>query len=187
MPASARAMTIRGVVSRTFVLLALVAASAAFSWRACAQELALATPLTFGGALVGFVLAMVTSFKPAWSRVLAPVYAVAEGLFIGAVSVLFEQRFHGIVVQTVCLTFSVMFVLLAGYQSGLIRVSQTFRSVIVAATAGIVLLYLGNMVFAMFSHQSFGFLQSAGPMGIGFSLLVAAVAALNLVLDFDFI
>ena len=136
---------------------------------------------------MGFILALSTSFKPAWSPVLSPLYALAQGLFIGSISVFFEQRFHGIVVQTVCLTFCVMFALLAGYQSGLIRVSQTFRSVIVAATAGLALLYLGNLAFAMFSHQSFGFLQSAGPLGIGFSLLVSAVAALNLVLDFEFI
>ena len=180
-------MTIRGVVGRTFLLLLLVAGSAAFAWRSCIQEPALAGPFSMGGALVGFVLALVTSFKPAWSRVLAPAYAVVEGLFIGAISMYFEQRFPGIVIQTVCLTFSVMFALLAGYQSGLIRVSQTFRSVIMAATTGIVLLYLGNMVVAMFNHQGFGFLQSAGPMGIGFSLLVSAVAALNLVLDFEFI
>ncbi|MBV9999074.1 MAG: Bax inhibitor-1/YccA family protein [Verrucomicrobia bacterium] len=187
LPASARAMTLRGVVSRTLLLLVLVAGSAAFSWRACLHEPGLAAPFAFGGALGGFILAMVTAFRPVWSRVSGPCYALAEGLFIGSVSVFFEQRFHGIVVQTVCLTFSVMFALLAGYQAGFIRVSQTFRSMIVAATAGVVLLYLGNMIFSLFSHQSFGFLQDAGPVGIGFSLLVAAVAAMNLVLDFEFI
>ena len=187
LPASARAMTMRGVVGRTLLLLAMVAASAAFSWRACLHEPGLAAPFAFGGALSGFILALATCFRPAWSRVSSPLYAVVEGLFIGSVSVFFEQRFPGIVVQTVCLTFSVMFALLAGYQSGFIRLSQTFRSMIVAATAGLVLLYLGNLIFSLFSHHSFAILDNAGPIGIGFSILVATVAAMNLVLDFEFI
>ncbi|HEY0789529.1 MAG TPA: Bax inhibitor-1/YccA family protein [Chthoniobacterales bacterium] len=187
LPISARAMTVRGVVGRTFFLLILVAASAALSWSWASQDASFAMPGAMGGALGGFAVGLLTSFRPAWSRFLAPCYALLEGLFIGAISVFLERRFPGIVFQAVCLTFSVMFALLAGYQAGIIRVSQTFRSVVTTATLGIVFLYLGNMVFSLFTHHGFSLIEGSGPLSIGFSLIVAGIAALNLVLDFDFI
>ncbi len=180
-------MTLRGVVARTVLLLLLVTASAAYSWSAVWREPATAGTLAMGGALVGFALAMIISFRPSLSRVLAVPYALAEGFFIGTLSVLLETRFHGIVIQAVCLTFSVMFALLAAYQSGLIRVTQTFRSVVVAATGGIAVLYLANLVFGMFAHHSLPFLSGSGSMALGFSVLVCVIAALNLVLDFEYV
>jgi len=139
------------------------------------------------GALGGFVVAMVTSFKKDWAAVTSPIYAVLEGLFIGGISLVMEQRFPGLVLQAVLLTFGVMFALLAAYQSRIIRPSETFKSVIVGATFGIVVVYLVSMVLQLFFHTEIPLINGSGPIGIAFSLVVVGIAALNLVLDFDFI
>jgi uncharacterized YccA/Bax inhibitor family protein len=182
-----RPMTLGGVVHKSFILLALVAGTAAFAWTYSVTHPAFLYPALMGGAFGGLVIGVVTAFKRTWAPVTSPLYAVLQGLFIGTLSVSLEARFPGIVFQAVCLTFGVAFALLGAYQCRLIRASQTFRSVIVAATGGILVVYLVNLVFSLFSHRSFPFLQDSGPLSIGFSLFVVVVAALNLVLDFDFI
>jgi uncharacterized YccA/Bax inhibitor family protein len=110
-----------------------------------------------------------------------------QGLFIGGFSLIMEQRFPGLVLQAVMLTFGVMFALLAAYQSRIIRPSQTFKSVIVGATFGIMVVYLVSMVLQLFFHTGISMINDSGPIGIIFSLVVVGIAALNLVLDFDFI
>jgi uncharacterized YccA/Bax inhibitor family protein len=110
-----------------------------------------------------------------------------EGLFIGGISLVMEQRFPGLVLQAVLLTFGVMFALLAAYQSRIIRPSQTFKAVIVGATFGIVIVYLVSMALQLFFHAGIPLITDNGPIGIVFSLVVVGIAALNLVLDFDFI
>jgi uncharacterized YccA/Bax inhibitor family protein len=182
-----RPMTLGGVVHKSFILLALVAGTAAFAWTYSVAHPAFLYPALMGGAVGGLIIGVVTAFKKAWAPATAPIYAILQGLFIGTLSVSLEARFPGIVLQSVCLTFGVAFALLGAYQCRLIRASQTFRSVIVAATGGILIVYLANLVFNLLSHRSFPFLQDSGPLGIGFSLFVVAIAALNLVLDFDFI
>jgi len=111
---------------------------------------------------------------------------VLEGLFLGGISALMEARFPGIVLQAVGLTFGTLAALLFAYRSGLIRATENFKLGVVAATGGICLLYLANIVMGFFGH-SIGFIHESGWMGIGFSAVVVVVAALNLVLDFDFI
>jgi uncharacterized YccA/Bax inhibitor family protein len=180
-------MTLAGVINRSAVLLLLVAGTATGVWAYSNSNPSVVYPMVMIGALGGFAVAMVTSFKREWSPVTSPVYAVLEGLFIGGISLVMEQRFPGLVLQAVLLTFGVMFALLAAYQSRIIRPSETFKSVIVGATFGIVIVYLASMVMQLFFHTEIPLINGSGPIGIAFSLVVVGIAALNLVLDFDFI
>jgi uncharacterized YccA/Bax inhibitor family protein len=180
-------MTLPGVIHRSILLLLLVAGTSAGVWVYADSHPSAIYPTMMIGALGGFVVAMVTAFKKDWAAVTSPVYAVLEGLFIGGISLVMEQRFPGLVLQAVLLTFGVMFALLAAYQSRIIRPSETFKSVIVAATFGIVIVYLVSMVLQLFFHTEIPLINGSGPIGIAFSLVVVGIAALNLVLDFDFI
>ena len=184
----ADAMSLNGTVNKTAFLLVLVLATSMFTWsKAYAGAGAGLMPWVWGGAIGGLVLALVTVFKKQWAPVTAPLYAAVEGLFIGAISALFEQRFPGIVIQAVGLTFGTMAALLVAYRSGLIKATENFKLGVVAATGGIALLYLVNIGMRLFGFEGMGFIHDSGWMGIGFSAVVVVVAALNLVLDFDFI
>jgi uncharacterized YccA/Bax inhibitor family protein len=180
-------MTLAGVINRSIVLLLLVAGTATGVWAYSNSHPSVIYPMVMIGALGGFAVAMVTSFKRDWSPITSPIYAVLEGLFIGGISLVMEQRFPGLVLQAVLLTFGVMFALLAAYQTRIIRPSETFKSVIVGATFGIVIVYLVSMVMQLFFHTEIPLINGSGPLGIAFSLVVVGIAALNLVLDFDFI
>jgi uncharacterized YccA/Bax inhibitor family protein len=138
------------------------------------------------GAFGGFICAMVTVFKKEWSPALAPIYALLEGLVLGGLSAVTNVRYPGIAIQAVGLTFGVLFVLLFLYSSRIINVTQKFRLGVIAATGGIMVFYLVQMVLGFFGVH-FLALNGSGPLAIGISLVICAVAALNLVLDFDFI
>jgi uncharacterized YccA/Bax inhibitor family protein len=129
---------------------------------------------------------MVTIFTKEWSPVTAPIYALLEGLFLGGLSALLDLRYPGIAMQAVGLAFGTLFVMLLAYRSGLIPVTAKLRMGIIAATGGIALLYVLEMLLGFFGIQ-FVTINGSGPIGIAFSLFVVAIAALNLVLDFDFI
>jgi uncharacterized YccA/Bax inhibitor family protein len=180
-------MTLGGVIHRSVLLLLLVAGTAASIWTYANSHPGIIYPAVTAGALGGFIVGIITSFKRTWAAATAPLYAVLEGLFIGGFSLAMEQRFPGLVLQAVLLTFGVMFALLAAYQSRIIRPSQTFKSIIVGATLGIAVVYLISMMLQLFFHTSISFVHESGPIGIAFSLVVVGIAALNLVLDFDFI
>ncbi len=182
------AMTINGTVNKTGLLLILVLVGAMVSWSRFAgpQSLPAMMPLVLGGAVGGLVLALLTVFKKTWAPITAPLYAVAEGLFIGALSAIFEMRYPGIVMQAVGLTFGTMAAMLLAYRSGLIRATEKFKLGIVAATGGIFLLYLANFAMGFFGH-SIGFINAGSGVGIAFSAVVVVIAALNLILDFDLI
>jgi uncharacterized YccA/Bax inhibitor family protein len=184
--ASGESMTLSGAVNKTGILLICVVATAAWSWNRFATNPDSALPLLAVGAIGGFVVALVTVFKKEWSPVTAPAYALLEGLALGSISALYEARFHGIVMQAVGLTFGTLLVLLMAYRSGLIRATENFKLGVVAATGGIMLLYLVEFVLGFFGIH-FGAINGSGPIGIGFSVFVVIIAALNLVLDFDFI
>jgi uncharacterized YccA/Bax inhibitor family protein len=190
-PAGATAgptMTIQGAANKTGLLVLLAVAAAAWPFYTVLRtgDAALVLPWLAGGAIGGFVLALVTVFKRTWSPVTAPLYALCEGLFLGAVSGLFQLRYPGIAFQAVALTFGTLFALLFAYKSRLIKATENFKLGVMAATGGIALLYLASFVMRMFG-MPIGFLHSSGTLGIGISLFVVVVAALNLVLDFDFI
>jgi len=181
-------MTIDGVVNKTFILLGLLLMSAYYVWNKVlvTQDFATISPFMWGGVIGGLVVAMITIFKPNLSNITAPIYALLEGLALGGISIMMEMSYPGIVMQAVALTFAVMFALLAAYRSGLIKVTSTFRMMVVGATGGIFVFYLLDMVLGFFGI-GVPFVNGGGIFGIGFSLVVVAVAAMNLVLDFDFI
>jgi uncharacterized YccA/Bax inhibitor family protein len=180
-------MTLGGVINRSLLLLLLVAGTSVGTWVYAESHPSAVYPIMMTGAFGGFAVAIATTFKRNWAPFTAPVYAILEGFFIGGISLVMEIRFPGLVLQAILLTFGVMFALLALYQSRIIRPSQTFKSVIVGATLGIVVIYMFDMVLQLFFHTAIPMIQDGGPIGIAFSLVVVGIAALNLVLDFDFI
>jgi len=182
------AMTIQGTVNKTGLLLLCVVVSAAWTWGMVHSETPdAAYPWMIGGAFGGFVVALITAFKANWSPFLAPLYALLEGLFLGGVSAVFERSYPGVAVQAVALTFGVMFVMLLAYKFQIIRATRGFKLGVIAATGGIALVYLVNMVMRLLFHTNMSFLYAATPLGIGISLFVVIIAALNLILDFDMI
>lgn len=184
----ARVMTIQGTVNKTLLMLVLVLIPAVWVWN---KFFATGNPQAimfwlYGGVIGGFIVALVTIFKKQWSPVTAPLYSVLEGLAIGGISSFFEAQFPGIVIQAVALTFGTLFCLLLAYKSRLIKVTAKFRLGVVAATGGIVLIYVITIVLGFFGIRM-PYIHESGIIGIGFSLFVVIIAALNLVLDFDFI
>ncbi len=185
--AGVEAMTLQGAVNKTITLLALVVIGAGYTWNLFYNQGAAAVqPWMIGGLVGGFVVAMVTIFRQTWAPVLAPAYAVLEGLALGGISAFFEMRFPGIVMQAVALTFGVLFCLLIAYKSRLIKVTENFRLGVVAATGGIALVYMIGFIGSFFGWQM-PYIHESGVIGIGFSLFVVVIASMNLVLDFDFI
>jgi len=185
-----QAMTLNGTVNKTGFLLLLTVLTAAFAWNQALGPDGTPAPgfaaYVWGGAIGGLVLAIVTAFKKEWSPVTAPLYALVEGFFLGAISALYNHLYEGIVMQAVMLTFGTLFALLFAYRSGLIKATENFKLGVVAATGGIMLVYLATIVLRMFG-KDIPMIHESGIIGIGFSLFVIVIAALNLVLDFDFI
>jgi len=180
-------MSIEGVVNKTGVLISLVLLAAAWVWsRFMTAGIEAISGYMMLGVIGGFILAMIVSFRPTSARTLAWIYALMEGLFLGGISAMFEARYPGLVMQAVMLTFGVFFSLLFAYKAKIIRASAKFRMGVVAATGGIALFYFVSIILGFF-HVNIPFLYSASPLGIGFSVFVVIIAALNLVLDFDFI
>jgi len=182
------AMTLNGTINKTGLLLLLAVITAAFAWN---QVEITAEGMTgglyvWGGLIGGFILAMVTVFKKQWAPVTAPMYALVEGFFLGGISAVFEAKYPGIAFQAVLLTFGTLFALLMAYRSGLIKATENFKLGVVAATGGIALVYLATIVLGFFGID-IPMIHGNGIVGIGFSLFVVVIAALNLVLDFDFI
>jgi uncharacterized YccA/Bax inhibitor family protein len=187
---SSGVMTIQGAVNKTGFLLLLVLLSAGYVWTQYFRDpegsAASITTWMFVGAFGGFILAMVTVFKMEWAPYTAPIYALLEGLFIGAISSVAEQQFQGIVVQAVIYTFGTCIALLVAYKSGLIRATENFKLGVVAATGAIAIYYFLAIILGFFGIKA-PMINDNGVAGIVFSLVVVTVAALNLVLDFDFI
>lgn len=177
-------MTLQGTVNKTILSLCLLLATGAWLWLDASQETIYAWMI--GGFIGGFVLALVTVFKKEWAPITVPLYAIAEGLALGGISWVFEQQYPGIVGRAVTLTMGVFFALLFAYKFGAIRATEKFRSIIMAATLGIGLVYLVSFIMSFFGATP-GFLYEGSWLGIGFSLFVVGIAALNLVLDFDLI
>lgn len=180
------AMTIDGTVVKTGLLLALAVGGGAISWLAYANQSPLAMPLLMGGVVLGAIFALITIFKQTWAPATAPLYAVAEGLALGGISAIYNSQFNGIVLQAVGLTAGTLITLLLAYRSGLIKASENFKAGVVAATGSICLVYIVSIVLSYFG-TGIPFIHDNGIFGIGISLFIVAIAALNLVLDFDFI
>ncbi len=172
-------MTLDGAVNKTAILLSLCFGGAFIGW----NMPALAMP----GLIIGTILAFVTIFRnPAKAGTTAPFYAGFEGIALGGITVFAEAQYPGIGIQAIGLTFGILASLLFCYKSGIIKPTENFRLMIFSATMGIALLYLVSFIMSFFG-SGIGFIHSNGMFGIGFSLFVVGIAALNLVLDFDFI
>lgn len=181
-----RTMTVEGTTIKTAFLLLLAVLTAGFTWSQVVAGAPAAIPLMIGGGIGGFVLAIVTIFKPTWAPVTAPCYALAEGLMLGGISAMCASFHEGIVIQAIGLTMGTLLTMLICYRAGWIRATEKFKAGIFAATGGICLVYLASFVLGMFG-TTIPYIHGSGLIGIGFSLFVVVIAALNLILDFDFI
>ena len=178
-------MTVEGTVNKTAISLVILLLTATWTW-----NMGLGDPRVGGlvmvGVIGGLVTALVTVFKKTWAPYTTPAYAALEGLALGGISAAFESRYPGIASQAVFLTFGTLGSLLLAYRSGVIRATENFKLGVFAATGGIALVYLVGFVMSFFG-AGIPLIHESGLVGIGFSLIVVVVAALNLVLDFDFI
>jgi len=174
-------MTVQGTANKTGLLLLLCMLTAAISWNMPLLTL----PFMLVGSLGGFVVALVVIFKPAWAMVGGPVYAMLQGLAMGAISANFNRAYPGIAFQAVGISFGVLTVMLVAYTSGLVRATEKFKMGVLVATGGIALFYLGSFIMSFFGFSNPAL--ASGPIGIAFSLFVVVIAALNLVLDFAMI
>ena len=173
-------MTIQGTVNKTYISLGILILAATFTWSNPSPGLMLL------GGIGGFITAIITAFKKEWAPTTTPIYAALQGLLLGGISVMFNQQYPGIVIQAVYLTFGTLFALLCAYASGKIRVTENFKLGLVAATGGIFIFYMINFILGLFG-MGITSVYGNGIIGIGFSAVVVVIAALNLVLDFDFI
>jgi len=181
----AEPMTLGGTVNKTALSLFILLITAGYVWNRGANDPALPMWI-LGSVIAGFILALVTVFKKTWAPMTTPAYAAVEGVALGGISVVFESHYPGIVSQAVFLTFGTLGALLLAYRSGVIKATENFKLGIFAATGGIALLYLVSFVLSFFG-ASVPLIHSSGTWGILFSVFVVVIAALNLVLDFDFI
>jgi uncharacterized YccA/Bax inhibitor family protein len=179
---SSEAMSVSGTVNKSFFMLILLVFSASFVW----SRPEAAAPFLFPSVILGFIVALVTIFKKEYAPVTAPIYALVQGVVLGTISSFFEMRYPGIVIQAVGLTISTLFCMLFAYKTGIIKVTEKFKLGVVAATGSIAILYLASILMGFFG-ANIGFIHSSGPVGIGFSVFVVIIAALNLVMDFDLI
>jgi uncharacterized YccA/Bax inhibitor family protein len=180
-------MTLQGTVNKTGVLLLLATVTAAWTWGlARSGTPGAALPWMLGGIIGGLVMALVTIFKKDWSPFTAPLYAALEGLALGGISSILDQAYHGIAMQAVGLTFGVLAVMLFLYTAGIVRATPRFTLGVIAATGGIFVVYMVDMVLGFFGHHV-SLLYDSGPLGIGISLVIVIVASLNLIIDFGMI
>jgi uncharacterized YccA/Bax inhibitor family protein len=196
-PWKPKVMTVNGVISATAVLFVLLLASAAFGWsqtNGLTYDPVTGDPqygfpmLAWVGMVVGIGLAFLLMFKPHLAKIIAPIYAIAQGFFVGAISKMYESWYDGIVVQAAGATIAVFGVMLVLYRTRIIKVTNRFRKIVVSATIGIMVFYGICFLIQLFAgSDAVSFLSSPSLLGIGFSVLVAGLAAFNLALDFDFI
>jgi len=178
-------MTVNGTLDKTMLLFLCAVVPAAYTWQQFTAGFTdKAGMLMTVGAIVGFIFALIVSFTR--NKFLVPLYAACEGLFLGGISAVFNSAYPGIVLQAVIATFAAMFSMLALYRLRIIQCTDKFRSIVFTATISIAVLYLIQWI-ASFFHYSIPAIFGAGTIGIGFSALVVVIAALNLILDFDFI
>lgn len=180
-------MTINGTINKTGLMILLVIAAASYTWSmVMGENISGATTFAVVGGIGGFITALVTVFRPKSSPISAPVYAILEGLFLGSISAIINARYPGVAFQAILLTIGTLFTMLLLYRSGRIRATDRFRRGVFMATGAVFFAYLMSWILSLFGMQV-GYMHSAGPLGIIINLVVIVIAALNLILDFDFI
>jgi len=182
-------MTERGTLNKFGLLFLLVLASSIFTWNAFYQGKNI-LPWIIGSAILGFILALIICFTPRLAAYLVPVYGLVEGVFVGGISAYYNNAFAeqapGIVMQAVGLTFGVVIAMYLLYRLRIIKATQKFKTIVFTATAGIAVFYLLTWILRMFGI-TMPFIHESSTIGIGISLVIVAIAALNLILDFDMI
>ncbi len=176
--ADGQTMTASGAVTKTLFLAVLMLCTAVIGFTSPSSM------FLWGGAIGGLVIVLIASFKTAWSPVLAPLYALAEGLFVGTVTAMYAAAYNGIIFQAVSLTIGMLFIMLFLYQARIIVVTQRLRSGIIMATMAVMLVYLASWGLSFFGIQV-PYLHEGGIMGIGISVVIIGIASMNLLLDFD--
>ena len=179
-------MTLQGTINKTFYLLLLLCLSGLYTWGKAHSDPAAAWGWAMGGFFVGLVFYFITFFKPQWSAITGTVYAIGEGLMLGALSAIYEAQFHGIVLQAIMLTVGVLLAMLGLYSTRIIQPTEKFMLGVLAATGGIALLYVVTWVLGMF-NINIPYIYGNGMVGIGFSIFVVIIAALNLIINFGII
>lgn len=178
-------MSVQGTAIKTLGLTAILLVTASYAWIALGRG-ELSMGVLMGSGIAGLVLALITCFKPALAVWTAPLYAAAEGVFLGAISARFENVYNGIVVNAASLTMMTLLAMLIIYSNRWIVVTDKLRTGIFAATGAIFLLYMVSFLLRLFGIE-IPYIHASGPIGIAFSLFVVGLAAFNLLLDFDFI
>lgn len=179
---SAEVMTLNGTLNKTILLFTLLLISGYFAWQAVATGVA-PQAMLIGGIVGGLGLAIATVFKPQWSPITAPLYAIVEGVVVGAVSAIYETMFDGIVLKAVGLTLSVLFIMLVLYRTGTLKATPKFRKGVIVATGGVMFFYILNIIFGAFGGGVS--LGNLGLIGILIQLVIVGIASMNLILDFD--
>lgn len=185
-------MSIQGVVNKSFVLFGILLISGGWIWGKLLNSETPVSTLTelqgyiWGGAIGGFVLALVTTFRPHWAKYSASLYAMCQGFALGGISAVMEMKYPGIAMQAVALTLGTLFSMLTLYKTKVIQATEKFKSVVFVATMAIGVVYLAGWLLSFF-NRSIPYIHESGMIGIGFSLFVVGIAALNLIMDFDFI
>ncbi|MEO0514364.1 MAG: Bax inhibitor-1/YccA family protein [Planctomycetota bacterium] len=191
-------MTVQGAVNKTMILLAICVGVSVFSWSAASSGASYTMPMMLGGAIGGFVVALITMFKQTWAPITAPIYALLQGLFLGAISYMYETSFgaqqtsnglplNGIVVQAIGCTLGVAATMLILYSFRIIKVTEKLKAGIMMAVGGVFLFYLVAFVMSFFTSAGQSLLYSSSPLSIGISFVIVAIAAFSLLLDFDLI
>jgi uncharacterized YccA/Bax inhibitor family protein len=176
-------MTSEGSLTKTGILLLLVFASASWVWKNAFAG-ANVMPYVIGGGIVGFIIAMITMFKPQYVMYTAPVYAVLEGFVVGGASAMYASLFDGVVIKAALLTIGILFAMLFVYRTGLIKVTDKFKSFLAISMGGIFIFYILTWILSFFGVHSLG-IFNGGIIGIGLSLFIVVIASLTLLWDFD--
>lgn len=181
------AMTINGTINKVGLMLLLVIGAAAYTWKmVMGADPGRAGTFAIVGAIGGFIVALITIFRPRSSAITAPIYAILEGLFLGAISAIINAKYPGVAFQAVLLTIGTLFTMLFLYRSGRIRATPRFRKGVMMATGAVFFAYLISWIMGLLG-MPMGFMHSSGPLGILINLVIIVIAALNLIMDFDFI
>ncbi len=181
---SSETMTINGTVNKTFLSLTLLMVTGYYTF----MSGQIMSGFAIFSLIAAFIVAIITIYKKEWSPITVPIYAILEGIGLGWISYSFNSLYDGIVLSAICITVSILLAMLMIYRSGLIKPTENFKLGVAAATGGIMMLYMINLVMSFFGSQmGIMNIQNASLMSIGFSLFVIVIAALNLVVDFDFI
>lgn len=170
--------TVDGAVNKTYVLLAILLMTTYVSYMMPSSL------FMIGGAIGGLIVFFAVMYKPQYAPIGAPIYAGLEGLFVGSVSAMYASMYEGIVVQAISLTIATLFMMLIIYKTGMIKVTEKFKTGVLMATGAIFLVYMASFI-GSFVGFSVPYIHDSTPMGIGITVVIIGVAAMNLLIDFD--